>query len=176
MSYVVVAMLFVSAMVARADSIYHLNAFAPTEGQVVVPSAEEFQAEFLGAAYKAEPLSDGKALAQATLMSTARSFDVSSGPIPGDANLDNLVNFADLIILAQNYGHRNASWQTGDFNGDQVVGFADLILLAQNYGDVGTVGIASAPLPSIAWGGLVLMGGFAAFQRGRRTLASWPHS
>ena len=59
-------------------------------------------------------------------------------PIPGDINLDNHVNFDDLVLLARNYGSHNAAWSSGDLNGDGSVGFDDLVILARNYG-------ASAP-------------------------------
>lgn len=52
----------------------------------------------------------------------------------GDANLDNKVDFSDLLILAQHYGSTTATWDQGDFNYDSKVGFDDLLLLAQNYG------------------------------------------
>jgi hypothetical protein len=61
--------------------------------------------------------------------------------IPGDLNLDGTVNFADLLGLAQHYGHTNASWGQGDLNYDGAVNFADLLSLAQNYGQ--TLGSAS---------------------------------
>lgn len=55
-------------------------------------------------------------------------------PIIGDLNFDGAVNFADLLILAQNYGRGPAAtWAQGDLNGDGTVDFADLLLLAQNY-------------------------------------------
>ena len=54
--------------------------------------------------------------------------------LPGDANLDGNVNFADLLVVAQNYNASGASWAQGDFNGDGSVGFDDLLALAQNYG------------------------------------------
>lgn len=53
---------------------------------------------------------------------------------PGDANDDTAVNFADLVILAQNYNHSgNVFWENGDFDYDRTVGFNDLVTLAQNY-------------------------------------------
>jgi hypothetical protein len=53
---------------------------------------------------------------------------------PGDANLDGVVNFSDLLILSQNYNTASgAGWATADFNGDGVVNFSDLLLLSQNY-------------------------------------------
>jgi len=54
----------------------------------------------------------------------------------GDANLDGAVNFADLLVLAQNYNQTGRSWSEGDFDYDpagQVTNFGDLLKLAQNY-------------------------------------------
>ena len=54
--------------------------------------------------------------------------------LPGDADLDGKVDFADLVIVARHYGQHNATWADGDFNADGSVGFDDLVLLARNYG------------------------------------------
>src|SRR5207253_8133791 len=51
----------------------------------------------------------------------------------GDANLNNKVDFNDLVLLAQHYGAANANWDQGDFNYDGQVNFDDLTILAQNY-------------------------------------------
>jgi probable HAF family extracellular repeat protein len=59
----------------------------------------------------------------------------------GDANGDGRVNFADLLILAQNYGKTGGLAQ-GDFNADASVGFDDLLILAQHYGEMANVGAA----------------------------------
>jgi hypothetical protein len=63
--------------------------------------------------------------------------------LPGDANLDRTVGFADLVLLSQNYGQAGHSWGSGDFDYslDGMVDFADLVILAQNY---------NATLPAIA--------------------------
>lgn len=53
--------------------------------------------------------------------------------LKGDANGDATVNFADLVILAQNYNGTNKFWTNGDFDYDGAVGFTDLVSLAQNY-------------------------------------------
>ncbi len=87
----------------------------------------------------------------------------------GDANLDQLVDFDDLLTLAQHY-EQPATWATGDFNGDHVVGFDDLLVLAQNYGfhtvmggdgfwgDVARIQAMGlvVPEPTLAVGGLLL--------------------
>jgi hypothetical protein len=53
--------------------------------------------------------------------------------LTGDLTGDNVVGFADLLLLAQNYGATTGQPQ-GDVNGDGRVDFTDLLLLAQNYG------------------------------------------
>lgn len=145
-SYVVALVTCVCAVVTHADTVYDLNsAPAQTESQVV-------------------------AALQSEVVSPQSIVLVTNGPMPGDATLDDVVNFADLIVLAQNYGCQSASWQMGDFTGDHKVGFADLIVLAQNYGDVG-VAITAVPSPSAAWGGLALIGLLAGGSRLRNRLA-----
>jgi len=74
-------------------------------------------------------------------------FNQMQSQIPGDANGDGKVDFADLLILAQNYGKMpNETFSDGDFNNDGAVGFDDLLILAQNYG-FGTTGTAASPVP-----------------------------
>ena len=59
--------------------------------------------------------------------------------LAGDANLDGVVNFADLLAVAQNFNHtldthgNPIDWADGDFNYDGKVNFADLLLVAQNF-------------------------------------------
>jgi hypothetical protein len=55
--------------------------------------------------------------------------------LAGDATLDGIVNFPDLLIVAQNYGKTGQDWSQGDFNYDGIVNFPDLLLVAQNYGE-----------------------------------------
>ena len=52
----------------------------------------------------------------------------------GDADGDGKVDFADLVLVARNYGKTNATWSEGDFNNDGTVGFDDLVIVARNYG------------------------------------------
>jgi hypothetical protein len=80
----------------------------------------------------------------------------------GDANLDDEVNFADFLILSENFGEAGA-WRDGDFNGDGTVGFPDFLALSANFGGGGNASAASIPEPnaaSIALLGLLAMIGF----------------
>jgi hypothetical protein len=71
---------------------------------------------------------------QYTLHGTINSAPAAVAPKPGDANLDGVVNFSDLVILSQNYNKTTpATWSDGDFNADGLVDFKDLTTLAQNY-------------------------------------------
>jgi hypothetical protein len=84
------------------------------------------------------------------------NYQITALPLPGDANADGTVNFADLLTLAQHYGASQATWRIGDFNNDGRVGFDDLLLLAQNYG----AGTAASPAPEPMWivsGALLMM-------------------
>lgn len=56
--------------------------------------------------------------------------------LPGDANRDGKVDFADLVILARDYKKTNAVWGDGDFDGDGKVDFGDLVILARHYGQM----------------------------------------
>ncbi|RLI43914.1 hypothetical protein DRO69_08580 [Candidatus Bathyarchaeota archaeon] len=51
-------------------------------------------------------------------------------PIPGDLNMDGVVNVLDLQLVAADYG----SHTTYDLNGDSKVDLIDLVLVAINYG------------------------------------------
>jgi hypothetical protein len=64
----------------------------------------------------------------------------------GDATLDGVVDFNDLVQLAQNYNDQNSAktWFQGDFTFDQTVDFNDLVQLAQNY---------NQPVPAGAFSG-----------------------
>ena len=54
--------------------------------------------------------------------------------LPGDANGDNSVTFADFLILSSNFGRIDAVFADGDFDGDTNVSFADFLILSQNFG------------------------------------------
>lgn len=53
----------------------------------------------------------------------------------GDVDLDDDVDFDDLLVLAQGYGvTTGGTWRSGDFTGEGAVDFTDLLQLAQAYG------------------------------------------
>ena len=81
--------------------------------------------------------------------------EVSATPLlPGDADGDGNVGFADFTIVARHYGLTSgATWAVGDFNNDGSVGFDDLVILARNYGrsiTPTTTTVSSAVQPSLA--------------------------
>jgi hypothetical protein len=55
--------------------------------------------------------------------------------LAGDANLDGQVNFADLLIVSDNYHKTGMDWSQGNFTYDPngMVGFEDLLLVVQNF-------------------------------------------
>jgi hypothetical protein len=72
----------------------------------------------------------------------------------GDADLNGVVDFNDLVHLAQNYNTTTANgggrtWFNGDFNYDGSVDFNDLVMLAQHY----TLPVPSQPIGSAAFEG-----------------------
>ncbi len=64
---------------------------------------------------------------------TADSLIVSPA-IHGDANLDDVVSFADLLQVATHYGASSGLWNQGDFNADRLIDSRDLALLEQQSG------------------------------------------
>jgi hypothetical protein len=65
--------------------------------------------------------------------------------LAGDATLDRVTNFSDLLILAANYNlTTDRLWMMGDFDYDNATGFDDLLLLAANYNQ-SIVGAPAAP-------------------------------
>ncbi|HEY7116654.1 MAG TPA: hypothetical protein VH475_08710, partial [Tepidisphaeraceae bacterium] len=67
--------------------------------------------------------------------------------IGGDANLDGVVDFADLVILAQQYNTSGKTFVEGNFNYDAAgdVDFADLVIMAQHY----NTSLAAAAQPTL---------------------------
>lgn len=72
--------------------------------------------------------------------------------LPGDADGDRDVDFADLVLLAQNYGKPGRTFAQGnfDYSVDGLVSFGDLVLLAQRYNTKLVVPPASAAVLATA--------------------------
>lgn len=66
-------------------------------------------------------------------LSLAAPIVVEFNVLRGDATNDGVVNFDDLLVVAQNYGKSGRTWSQGDFNGDGIVNFDDLLVTAQHY-------------------------------------------
>src|SRR5437588_9482082 len=67
------------------------------------------------------------------IVSAAGILSNAPSLIAGDANHDAVVDFNDLLPLAQHYGGPGL-YSDGDFTDDGQVSFDDLLVLAQNYG------------------------------------------
>lgn len=79
-----------------------------------------------------DPLQDSNSLTP-----TFEEIDTSANPadaLPGDANGDRVVDFADFLVLAQNFGKvEDAIFAEGDFDGNGAVNFQDFLLLAAQF-------------------------------------------
>ncbi len=71
--------------------------------------------------------------------------------VPGDANRDGKVDFADYVSLELGFGY-SGGWAEGDFNGDGRVNFKDYIILEAHFGQ-------SSSVPEPATLGLLAFGG-----------------
>ncbi len=67
--------------------------------------------------------------------------------LAGDANLDEIVSFADFLALQGNFGLAGG-WLEGDFNRDNLVGFGDFLTLQTHYGESIAQPLSVVPEPS----------------------------
>jgi autotransporter-associated beta strand protein len=77
-----------------------------------------------------------------------KSTVVARYTLAGDATLDGVVDFNDLVKLAQNYNTTVSDvteswWNKGDFTYDGITDFNDLVKLAQNY----NTSLPTEPIP-----------------------------
>ena len=84
---------------------------------------------------------------------------------PGDVNADGSVNFADFLVLSQNFGS-NGSWPDGDFGNDGMVSFSDFLDLSENFGTEGIIRRAT-PVPEPSANLIALIAIVAIFSRRR---------
>ena len=97
--------------------------------------------------------------------------------LPGDANLDGVVDTMDYITVKQNFGMTGADWSHGNFTVDTVgdggtVDWADLQLLMTNFGTRGAAPAApTAPAPEPGSVMLLMFGAAALLRRSQGFLA-----
>ena len=52
----------------------------------------------------------------------------------GDGDVNKLINFADFVLVTNNFGQIGTLWKEGNFNLDDVTNFNDFVLLTNNFG------------------------------------------
>ena len=70
-----------------------------------------------------------------------------AGTFFGDVDLDGEVQFADFLVLAENFGEAGG-WSHGNFDGVGTVDFPDFLLLAENFGLSNEPAAKSVPEPA----------------------------
>jgi hypothetical protein len=66
--------------------------------------------------------------------------------LPGDADGDGEVAFADFVSLSDAFGAAG-DWTNGDFDGDGIVRFPDFVLLADHFGESAAAAAAAMAVP-----------------------------
>ncbi len=109
---------------------------------------------------------------------TANSKFIVAAALYGDANLDRIVNFDDLLLLAANYNSSSRPWSQGDFTYDGAVNFDDLLKLAANYNQslpsssLGEWSLARASVPEPASLSVAVLLGALILRRRRHSSTS----
>jgi hypothetical protein len=99
--------------------------------------------------------------------------------LPGDANVDGVVDTLDFNALAANFGKNSVFWRQADFNTDNVVDTLDFNALAANFGKSANPapgesgGGAATLVPEPASMGLLALAVWSAMVRRRRS--RWSH-
>ena len=58
------------------------------------------------------------------------------GTVPGDGDLDGIVNFADFVLLTNHFGGGDTGWIEGNYNLDRGTDFEDFVVLTNHFGSV----------------------------------------
>ena len=66
------------------------------------------------------------------IISLLQSIAIAVEPHPWDVNQDGVVDKADLDIISNNFGSKNAS---SDVNSDGIVNILDLVLVVKHFGE-----------------------------------------
>ncbi|MCA9263959.1 MAG: hypothetical protein KDA60_08940 [Planctomycetales bacterium] len=90
-----------------------------------------------------------------------------TGPLPGDANLDGVVDGIDFNRWNAHRGKLNATWADGDFNDDQRVDGLDFVIWNEHrFQSVGEAAVLPEPTSPVAWW---LMAAAATLRHRRRS-------
>ncbi|MEM7807692.1 MAG: choice-of-anchor tandem repeat NxxGxxAF-containing protein [Planctomycetota bacterium] len=91
--------------------------------------------------------------------------------VPGDANLDGVVDLADFGVLRANFGETWAYLTTADFDGDRDVDLGDFGILRSNFGgsasDLAAIDAWAVTVPEPTGVGLVGLVGLGSLRRRR---------
>jgi|GEM_PF-4327902 len=80
-----------------------------------------------------------------------------TGTLEGDFDLNGKVEFADFLVLSDNFS-QPGNWCAGDATGDREVNFADFLMLSTNFGTAIAADTHSVPEPQFSlWPVLVLL-------------------
>lgn len=90
--------------------------------------------------------------------------------VPGDANLDGVVDLSDFSTLKYNFGMKDALWGDGDFNSDGVVDLSDYSILKRNFGLSADEWETSTAVPEPASMLVLAAGGLLVVSKRRRNL------
>ena len=94
------------------------------------------------------------------------------GSLPGDADGDGTVQFADFLTLSARFGEEGTYTQ-GDFDCNGTLGFSDFLILSANFGQSGGTA-AAVPEPAAIW--LICVGTAIPLLSRRRRSAAIPSS
>jgi hypothetical protein len=97
-----------------------------------------------GLAWQFNPLGDDFGDVSVEWAFTAIPIDP---PIPGDADADGAVGFADFLAVSGRFNSDGWGWSGGDFNFDGTTDFADFLILSDGFGRTSGA-VAAIPEPS----------------------------
>ena len=120
------------ASLGGALDVALIDGFTPQVGDAfTVLSADTLSGAF--ETYTGDVFSFDTHLALAPVIDAPAAVVELVATYPGDANLDFMVDAADLNTIALNWQQTGKDWLDGDFSGDGAVDAADLNLLALNW-------------------------------------------
>jgi hypothetical protein len=144
------AKIFAQVVVAHGDPVF-----------VLPPTAAPYSRVFPSTQF--EPT--GTSFGVPTVQSGVVAANNTPGVLPGDADLDGIVAFADFAKVVADYS-KPGGWTEGDFNGNGTVDFNDFAITVANYNKASSfAGSWAVPAPEPAGIAVIAL---AALLLGRR--------